>query len=148
MPEPDLPIGGPRSAVARRACRVRRRGAFAGEAVGYDDRPGSRWLDGYIQRQHEQGDPAKRDGLVSTLGSFLVRVHRPAFSGPGDVGPEVRDGSWCSCVFDPTPCLRTRSPSVGNASGAWRGGLGAELLHHRPGRIRERGMQPVLVEMP
>jgi hypothetical protein len=38
--------------------------------VGYD-RDGVEWLDGYIQRQHEHGDPDNREALVSTLGSFL-----------------------------------------------------------------------------
>lgn len=38
-----------------------------------------RWLDGFVQRQYESGDPANVEGLVSTLGSFLgeciVRTH-------------------------------------------------------------------------
>ena len=66
-----------------------------GEAVGYDE-AGVRWLDGYIQRQHEQGDPAKRDGLVSTLGSFLGECIVRSFGGEW---AEV-DGSWC-VRFDP-----------------------------------------------
>jgi hypothetical protein len=41
-----------------------------GKDIGYDE-AGVQWLDGYIQRQHEQGDPADRPGLVGTLGSFL-----------------------------------------------------------------------------
>jgi hypothetical protein len=61
-----------------------------GEAVGYDE-AGVRWLDGYIQRQHEQGDPANRDGLVSTLGSFLGECIVRTFGGEW---AEV-DGSWC-----------------------------------------------------
>jgi hypothetical protein len=61
-----------------------------GEAVWYDE-AGVRWLDGYIQRQHEQGDPANRDGLVSTLGSFLGECIVRTFGGEWD---EV-DGSWC-----------------------------------------------------
>jgi hypothetical protein len=38
--------------------------------VGFDE-AGVTWLDGYIQHQHEQGNPANREGLVSTLGSYL-----------------------------------------------------------------------------
>ena len=41
-----------------------------GVAIGYDE-TGVRWLDGYIQRQHEHGEVATRDGLISLLGSFL-----------------------------------------------------------------------------
>jgi hypothetical protein len=29
------------------------------------------WLDGYVQRQHETGDPDQREGLVNTLGAYL-----------------------------------------------------------------------------
>lgn len=58
--------------------------------VGFDE-AGVRWLDGYIQRQHEQGNPANREGLVSTLGSYLgeciIQSYRGAWA-------EV-DGSWC-----------------------------------------------------
>lgn len=35
------------------------------------DRTGVEWLDGYITRQHENGDPNNFSGLVSTLGSFF-----------------------------------------------------------------------------
>ena len=48
--------------------------AMARDKLGQDisfDEGGVRWLDGFIQRQHEQGDPAIRGRLVSTLGSFL-----------------------------------------------------------------------------
>ncbi len=38
--------------------------------VGYNEN-GVEWLDGYIQRQHTQGDVANRDGLVNTLGAYL-----------------------------------------------------------------------------
>jgi hypothetical protein len=38
--------------------------------LGYDD-AGVRFLDGYIQRQHEQGDEAIRRNLVVPLGAFL-----------------------------------------------------------------------------
>src|SRR5437773_5184459 len=41
-----------------------------GHEVGYDEE-GVRWLDGFIQRQHEQGDRGHFDGLISTLGSYL-----------------------------------------------------------------------------
>lgn len=61
-----------------------------GESVGYDE-AGVRWLDGYIQRQHEQGDPTIRDGLVSTLGSFLGECIVRSFGG---AWAEI-DGSWC-----------------------------------------------------
>lgn len=61
-----------------------------GEAVGYDE-AGVRWLDGYIQRQHEQGDPANRDGLVSTLGSFLGECIVQSFGG---TWTEI-NGAWC-----------------------------------------------------
>jgi hypothetical protein len=40
------------------------------EEVGYDG-AGVRWLDGYIQRQHERGDPAEQEVLVSALGAYL-----------------------------------------------------------------------------
>jgi hypothetical protein len=35
------------------------------------DREGVAWLDGYIQRQHEHGDPKNHEGLINTLGSFF-----------------------------------------------------------------------------
>lgn len=38
--------------------------------IGFD-REGVAWLDGYIQRQHEHGDPENHEGLISTLGSFF-----------------------------------------------------------------------------
>ncbi|WP_020474751.1 hypothetical protein [Zavarzinella formosa] len=57
--------------------------------VGYDE-AGVRWLDGYIQRQHEQGDPANRDGLTNTLGSYLGECIVRSFGG---VWAEV-DESW------------------------------------------------------
>jgi hypothetical protein len=41
-----------------------------GTSIGYDQ-VGVEWLNGYIQRQHEQGDPGERNGLVQTLGSYL-----------------------------------------------------------------------------
>ena len=41
-----------------------------GKDITYDQ-AGVEWLDGYIERQHEQGDPASRPKLVQILGSFL-----------------------------------------------------------------------------
>lgn len=38
--------------------------------IGYN-REGVEWLDGYIQRQHEHGDPTKFEGLANTLGSYF-----------------------------------------------------------------------------
>jgi hypothetical protein len=49
-----------------------------GKDITYDQ-AGVEWLDGYIMRQHEQGDPAKLAKLAQILGSFLgeciVRSH-------------------------------------------------------------------------
>ena len=50
------------------------------EEVGYDEY-GVQWLDGYIQRQHEHGDPKIREGLVSTLGSYLGECIIQSFGG-------------------------------------------------------------------
>lgn len=61
-----------------------------GESIDYDE-AGVRWLDGYIQRQHEQGDPANRGGLVNTLGAFLGECIVQSFGG---AWAEV-DGVWC-----------------------------------------------------
>lgn len=61
-----------------------------GEEIGYD-KAGVRWLDGYIQGQHEQGNPANRDGLVSTLGSYLGECIIRCFGGAW----AEADGSWC-----------------------------------------------------
>jgi hypothetical protein len=61
-----------------------------GTDVGYDA-AGVEWLDGYIQRQHEQGNPDNRAGLVSTLGSYLGECIIRSFGGEW---AEV-DGSWC-----------------------------------------------------
>lgn len=60
------------------------------QTVGYSE-AGVRWLDGYIQQQHEQGDAANREGLVSTLGSFLGECIIHNFGGQwADV-----EGFWC-----------------------------------------------------
>jgi len=71
-----------------------------GVEVGYDE-PGVRWLDEYIQRQHESGDSANREGLVSTLGSFLGECITGSFGGHW---AEV-EGTWavyfddCNCAY-------------------------------------------------
>jgi hypothetical protein len=54
-----------------------------GVDIGYDE-AGVRWLDGYIQRQHELGAHSDREGLVSTLGSYL-----------GECIVHCYGGSWC-----------------------------------------------------
>ena len=61
-----------------------------GVTIGCDE-AGVRWLDGYIQRQHEQGDPSTRDGLTSTLGSFLGECIIQGFGGAW----AQDNGSWC-----------------------------------------------------
>jgi hypothetical protein len=61
-----------------------------GVEVGYDE-AGVRWLDRYVQRQHEQGNPANRDGLVNTLGSYLGECIIQSFGGEW---AEI-DGTWC-----------------------------------------------------
>lgn len=61
-----------------------------GEEIGFDEK-GVRWLDGYIGRQHEQGDPTLRDGLVSTLGSYLGECIIHSFGGAW----AESDGLWC-----------------------------------------------------
>lgn len=66
-----------------------------GETVGYDE-AGVRWLDGFMQRQHEQGSPANRDAFVGTLGSFLGECIARSFGGEW---AEV-DGSWCVYLDD------------------------------------------------
>lgn len=48
--------------------------------IGFD-REGVEWLDGYIQRQHEHGDGANFEGLVSTLGSFFGECIITAYGG-------------------------------------------------------------------
>ena len=58
--------------------------------VGFDE-AGVCWLDGYIQRQHELGNPADREGLVSRLGSYLGECIIESYGG---AWAEV-DGSWC-----------------------------------------------------
>ncbi len=41
-----------------------------GAEVAYDE-TAVRWLDAFIQKEHEDGNPENRPGLVNTLGSFL-----------------------------------------------------------------------------
>lgn len=57
--------------------------------VGFD-LPGVEWLDGYISRQHEHGDPANRDGLVSTLGSYFGECIIQSYGGQW----AQLDGDW------------------------------------------------------
>jgi hypothetical protein len=45
------------------------------------DEAGVRWLDGFIQRQHEGGDQAIRERLVQTLGAFLGQCVVETFGG-------------------------------------------------------------------
>jgi hypothetical protein len=61
-----------------------------GHELNFDEQ-GVRWLDGYIQRQHEAGDPASRDSLVNTLGSFLGECVIRSFGGEW----ACIDGAWC-----------------------------------------------------
>ncbi|XXX75542.1 hypothetical protein WMF30_48620 [Sorangium sp. So ce134] len=61
-----------------------------GQDVNYD-LDGVRWLDGFIQRQHEQGRKELRDRLVSTLGSYLGECVVRTFGGEW----AETDGSWC-----------------------------------------------------
>jgi hypothetical protein len=65
-----------------------------GETIGYDA-AGVEWLDGYIQRQYEQGDENNRDGLVQTLGSYLGECIIHSFGGQWT----SLDGTWAVC-FD------------------------------------------------
>jgi len=75
---------------ANAALVVRIAGEKLGVPIDYDE-AGVRWLDGYIQEQHESGDPSARGGLVSTLGSHLgeciIRTHGGEWA---EVG-----GNWC-----------------------------------------------------
>jgi hypothetical protein len=61
-----------------------------GQELNFDEQA-VRWLDGYIQRQHEAGEPTSRDGLVNTLGSFLGECIIRSFGGVW----AYADGSWC-----------------------------------------------------
>lgn len=61
-----------------------------GREIAYD-LAGVTWLDGFLQRQHEHGDPGLRDQLVSICGSFLgeciVRCYGWSWSND--------NGGWC-----------------------------------------------------
>jgi hypothetical protein len=66
---------------------------MAREQIGEDtkfDEAAVRWLDGFIQRQHERGKPEIHEGLMNTLGSFLgecvIRTYGGAWANV--------DGSW------------------------------------------------------
>lgn len=51
-----------------------------GVEVGLDD-AGVKWLDGYIQRQREHGNPENHQGLIGTLGSYLGECIISQFGG-------------------------------------------------------------------
>ena len=74
---------------ANAALTVRIAHADLGVGLGYDE-AGVKWLDGYLQRQHEAGDPALRDKLTSTLGSYLGECIVHSFGG---AWAEI-DGTW------------------------------------------------------
>jgi hypothetical protein len=66
---------------------------MAHDLLGTDtkfDEAAVRWLDGFIQRQHERGKPELHEGLMNTLGSFLgecvIRTYGGAWA--------HLDGSW------------------------------------------------------
>ena len=61
-----------------------------GVDVGFN-RSAVEWLDGYVTRQHESGDPDKVVGLVSTLGSFFGACIVNTYGGEWAEG---EDG-WC-----------------------------------------------------
>jgi hypothetical protein len=61
-----------------------------GQELSFDEEA-ERWLDGYIQRQHEGGDPASRDGLINTFGSLLGECIIRSYGGEW----ACVDGSWC-----------------------------------------------------
>lgn len=64
--------------------------AQLGAEIGYNE-SGVRWLDEFIQNEHENGNPDHREGLVAPLGAFLGEciIHRY-----GGEWANV-DGSWC-----------------------------------------------------
>jgi hypothetical protein len=79
---------------ANAAIVVRIAGEQLGENIGYNE-AGVRWLDGYIQRQHEGGDPSNHAGLINPLGSYLGECVIQSFGGEW---AEV-EGAW-SVRFD------------------------------------------------
>jgi hypothetical protein len=87
MTSPDAP---PVDHIRANAALV---ATMAREHLGTDttfDEAAVRWLDGFIQRQHERGNPENHPGLVNTLGSFLgecvIRTYGGAWA--------HLDGSW------------------------------------------------------
>jgi hypothetical protein len=74
--------------------------SVARDQLGHDlafDEKSVRWLDGYIQRQHEGGETGNRDGLINTLGSFLGECIIQTFGGTW----ALVDNAWC-VRFDET----------------------------------------------
>ena len=63
------------------------------------DRTAIEWLDGYVTRQHEQGDPNNVEGLVSTLGSFFGECIVQTYGGKWSHD----DQGWC-VRFDEKNC--------------------------------------------
>lgn len=51
-----------------------------GQDIGFDA-PGVRWLDGYIQRLHDQGDVADAEPLSDRLGAYLGECIIQAYGG-------------------------------------------------------------------
>lgn len=51
-----------------------------GQDVGFDE-SGVTWLDGFVQRMHESGDPDLRSALVSRLGSYLGKCIIETYGG-------------------------------------------------------------------
>ena len=49
------------------------------------------WLDGYVIRQHEQGNPDNLEGLISTLGSFFGECIVQTYGGYWFEG----EHGWC-----------------------------------------------------
>lgn len=55
------------------------------------DRDGVKWLDGYVTRQREHGDPDNIEGLVSTLGAFFGECIARTYGGQWFQG----EHGWC-----------------------------------------------------
>ncbi|MCL1972192.1 MAG: hypothetical protein FWG57_04300 [Endomicrobia bacterium] len=60
-----------------------------GQELNFDEQA-VRWLDGFIQRQYKDADPAIRNGLINMLGSFLGECIIRNFGGEW----VCVDGSW------------------------------------------------------
>jgi hypothetical protein len=72
---------------------------MAAERLGVElhyDEAGVRWLDGFLQRQHEAGDPSTREGLTGPLGSYLGECIIHCYGGAW----AKLDGSWAVCFDD------------------------------------------------